>query len=165
MIRLTASLSALLLMTSLSVAGPAQDYADNCQDCHGAGRLGGVGPALIPETLGRMCGPDLDAVIRDGRKATQMPAFADILGADQIEALAAFLKEPLSDVPNWTEKDIAASQVINEDYQPVEKPVWQSDPMNITLVVETGDHHVSVLDGDTFETLDRFATPFAVHGG
>jgi hypothetical protein len=32
-------------------------------------------------------------------------------------------------------------------------------------VVETGDHHVSVLDGDTFEVLDRFATPFAVHGG
>jgi DNA-binding beta-propeller fold protein YncE len=31
--------------------------------------------------------------------------------------------------------------------------------------VETGDHHVSVLDGDTFEVLDRFATPFAVHGG
>ena len=165
MIRLTASLSALLLMTSLSVAGPAQDYADNCQDCHGAGRLGGVGPALIPETLGRMRGPDLDAVIRDGRKATQMPAFAEILGADQIETLAAFLKEPLSEVPDWTETDIAASQVINEDYQPVEKPVWQSDPMNITLVVETGDHHVSVLDGDTFETLDRFATPFAVHGG
>ena len=37
--------------------------------------------------------------------------------------------------------------------------------MNITLVVETGDHHVSVLDGDTFEVLDRFETPFAVHGG
>jgi DNA-binding beta-propeller fold protein YncE len=37
--------------------------------------------------------------------------------------------------------------------------------MNVTLVVETGDHHVSVLDGDTFEVLDRFQTPFAVHGG
>jgi len=33
------------------------------------------------------------------------------------------------------------------------------------VVVETGDHHVSVLDGDNFERLDRFATPFAVHGG
>ncbi len=32
-------------------------------------------------------------------------------------------------------------------------------------MVETGDHHVSVLDGDTFEVLDRFPTPFAVHGG
>ena len=49
MIRLTASLSALLLLTSLSVAGPAQDYADNCQDCHGVGRLGGDGIEPIGE--------------------------------------------------------------------------------------------------------------------
>ena len=32
-------------------------------------------------------------------------------------------------------------------------------------MVETGDHHISVLDGDSFAVLDRFATPFAVHGG
>ncbi|MHA7774640.1 cytochrome D1 domain-containing protein [Roseibium sp. M-1] len=165
MIRLTASLSTLLLATTLSFAGPAEDYAANCHECHGAGRLGGHGPALIPETLGRMRGPDLGAVIRNGRKATQMPGFADVLSADQIDALAAFLKEPLNEVPDWKEADIAESLVVNEDYEAAGKPLWSSDPMNITLVVETGDHHVSVLDGDTFETLDRFATPFAVHGG
>ena len=54
---------------------------------------------------------------------------------------------------------------MNPDYKAVDKPVWDADPMNITVVVETGDHHVSVLDGDTFEVLDRFPTPFAVHGG
>ena len=46
-----------------------------------------------------------------------------------------------------------------------EKRVFTADPMNITLVVETGDSHISVLDGDTFQVLDRFETPFAVHGG
>ena len=51
------------------------------------------------------------------------------------------------------------------DYKPANGPVFSGDPMNITLVVETGDHHVSVLDGDSFAVLDRFATPFAVHGG
>jgi WD40 repeat protein len=165
MIRLTASLSALLLATSLSFAGPVEDYAANCQDCHGAGRLGGLGPALIPETLGRMRGPDLGAVIENGRKATQMPGFGDVLDPDQIEALAAYLLKPLAEVPGWNKADISASLVVNEDYEAAGKPVWSADPMNITLVVETGDHHVSVLDGDTFETLDRFATPFAVHGG
>jgi len=35
------------------------------------------------------------------------------------------------------------------------------DPQNITLVVEAGDHYVSVLDGDTFDLLDRFPTPVA----
>lgn len=165
MIRFIASLSALLLLTGPSPAGPAQDYADNCQECHGAGRLGGLGPALIPETLGRMRGPDLTTVIRDGRKATQMPAFADVFSAEEIEQLADFLKQPLEEIPGWSSGDILASRQLNEEYEPVDSPVWSSDPMNITLVVETGDHHVSVLDGDTFETLDRFATPFAVHGG
>ena len=37
--------------------------------------------------------------------------------------------------------------------------------MNLFVVVETGDHHISVLDGDRFEVLDRFPTPIAVHGG
>ncbi len=51
------------------------------------------------------------------------------------------------------------------DVTPAAAPVYESDPLNLFLVVETGDHHVSVLDGDTFARLDRFATPFAVHGG
>ena len=37
--------------------------------------------------------------------------------------------------------------------------------MNLFVVVETGDHHISVLDGDRFEVIDRFPTPIAVHGG
>ncbi len=36
---------------------------------------------------------------------------------------------------------------------------------SLCVVVETGAHHVSVLDGDRFEVIDRFPTPFAVHGG
>lgn len=165
MTRLIVSLSAFLIAASSSLADPAQDYADNCQECHGISRLGGIGPALIPQTLGRMRGPNLISVIREGREATQMPAFSDLLDDTQIEDLAAFLKQPLDDVPPWGSEEIMASRELNPDYQPAEGPVWSSDPFNITLVVETGDHHVSVLDGDTFETLDRFATPFAVHGG
>ncbi len=165
MIRLIVSLSALALAISAPLADPVRDYTDNCQECHGAERLGGLGPALIPQTLGRMRGPNLVSVIRDGREATQMPAFGGDLSEQQINDLAAYLKQPLAEVPPWGEEQIMASRQLNADYEPAEKPVWPSDPMNITLVVETGDHHVSVLDGDTFDTLDRFATPFAVHGG
>ncbi|CTQ63343.1 nitrite reductase [Roseibium album] len=165
MIRLIVSLSALLIAVSTPLADPAQDYADNCQECHGSGRLGSIGPALIPQTLGRMRGPNLISVIRDGREATQMPAFGDLLSDKQIDALSAYLKQPLDDVPPWGTEEIMASRELNPEYRPADEPVWSSDPFNITLVVETGDHHVSVLDGDTFETLDRFPTPFAVHGG
>ncbi|WP_420412145.1 cytochrome D1 domain-containing protein [Roseibium sp.] len=165
MIRFIASLSAAVICASTALAEPAKVYQEACQDCHGANRLGGLGPALIPQTLKRMRGPKLEKVIRDGRVASQMPAFSDSLSDEEIKSLAEYIKTPLDEVPPWGEEQIEASRHLNEDYKPVEKPVWSSDPMNITLAVETGDHHVSVLDGDTFERLDRFPTPFAVHGG
>jgi Cytochrome D1 heme domain len=48
---------------------------------------------------------------------------------------------------------------------PAAAPVFDADPLNLFLVVETDDHHVSVLDGDAFEAIARFPTPYAVHGG
>ena len=37
--------------------------------------------------------------------------------------------------------------------------------MNLFVVVEGGDHHVSIVDGDRFEPIHRFASRFALHGG
>ncbi len=165
MIRFIASASAALFLVSSALADPADDYAEFCAECHGLGRLGAIGPALIPETLGRMRGPDLESVIANGRAATQMPAFRESLDDDRIAALAAFLGERLAEVPPWGEAEIAASREMRADYAAAAAPTFAADPLNLTLVVETGDHHVSVLDGDTFAVLDRFATPFAVHGG
>lgn len=165
LLSISASFLAATLVSGGASADPAADYAEYCSECHGAARLGAIGPALIPETLGRMRGPDLEVVIAQGRAATQMPAFADALDAVRIADLAAYLGEPLSEIPSWGEDEIAASRTLEADYVAAEAPIWDSDPMNITLAVETGDHHVSVLDGDTFEVLDRFPTPFAVHGG
>lgn len=51
---------------------------------------------------------------------------------------------------------------MDADYVAIDTPIWDADPMNITLVVESGDHHISVLDGDTFNRLARFATPTGV---
>lgn len=161
MIRRIVSISLLLAGTAL--ADPAADYAEHCAACHGEERLGGTGPALIPETLGRLKG--IEQVIAEGRVSTQMIGYADQLSPDAIAALSAYIQTPLDQRPDWTAEDIAASREMNPDYRPADRPVFDADPMNITLVVETGDHHVSVLDGDTFEVLDRFATPFAVHGG
>jgi len=155
----------LIFGAAPALSDPAADYAAHCADCHGAERLGAIGPALIPETLGRMRGPDLAAVIAQGRAATQMPGFGDTLDGDGIAALAAWLGEPLDQIPPWGEAEIAASLQTNPDHVAADAPQWEADPMNITLVVETGDHHVSVLDGDSFAVLDRFPTPFAVHGG
>jgi DNA-binding beta-propeller fold protein YncE/cytochrome c5 len=160
-------LASSLLLATVAQAEPdvTKLYHDNCAACHGEGRLGGSGPALIPQTLYRLRGAKLANVITKGRVATQMPGFETKLNPDELAALVAYVKTPLAKVPDWGPADITASHQMNAKYTPADKPVFSADPMNITLVVETGDHHVSVLDGDTFEVLDRFATPFAVHGG
>jgi DNA-binding beta-propeller fold protein YncE/cytochrome c553 len=157
----------LALLPGMGQAGPdgAALFAEHCAACHAENRLGGTGPALIPETLGRMFGPALEQVIAEGRPATQMVGFADQLSAPEITAIAAWLGTPLAETPVWTAEMANTSREMSDTYTPAAAPVFSGDPMNITLVVETGDHHVSVLDGDTFEVLDRFATPFAVHGG
>lgn len=165
MIRFIALFSALIVLAGPAAAGPEDIYAETCAECHGADRLGGTGPALIPETLKRMRGPNLEKVITGGRAATQMPSFSDQLSGAQITALATFLRQPLAKAPEWSTDQIADTLLLDPDYTPADAPVFDADPMNITLVVETGDHHVSVLDGDTFDVLDRFETPFAVHGG
>ena len=51
--------AAALALAPLAVAAdPAADYAEHCASCHAEDRLGGTGPALIPETLGRVRGID-----------------------------------------------------------------------------------------------------------
>ncbi|WP_204115865.1 nitrite reductase [Shimia biformata] len=154
-----------LLLAGVATADPKADYAEYCAECHGAERIGAIGPALTPTTLKRMRGASLTDVIRDGRPATQMPGFGAFLDAPAIDELAAFLKTEPDHIPEWREAAITASRTLDEDYVAADAPIWDADPMNITIVVETGDHHVSVLNGDTFEVLDRFETPFAVHGG
>ena len=158
-------LSLLLAAPSFAEPDGAAIYADLCASCHAETRLGGKGPALIPESLGRLKGDKLAAVIAEGRAMTQMPAFRDTLKPEDIAAVAAFIAAPLPDTPAWGEAEIAGSRSMTEGYTPAAAPVFSADPMNITLVVETGDSHISVLDGDTFDVLDRFETPFAVHGG
>lgn len=158
-------LSLLAAAPAMSEPDGAAIYGDLCASCHAETRLGGTGPALIPESLGRLKGDKLTAVIADGRAMTQMPAFRDTLSPEDIAAVAAFLSTPLAQTPRWGEPEILATLTPSDGYTPAAAPVFTADPMNVTLVVETGDSHISVLDGDTFDVLDRFETPFAVHGG
>ena len=155
----------------LSLAPPAAGqtaaaYAQHCANCHGADRLGGSGPALLPENLERLRRPEALKVISAGRTATQMPGFGDKLRADEIEALASHIYTPLAQAPQWGEREIRASRV--EHHKPgslPDKPAFKADPLNLFVVVEGGDHHVTILDGDRFEPLHRFASRYALHGG
>jgi len=158
---------ALSLLPSAAPAGQSDElYRQHCAACHGAGRLGGMGPALLPENLGRLTRSATQEIIANGRHATQMPAFSHKLSAAQIEALAQLVHTALEPNPEWTAAHIERSRVVTKDADALPpRPVFGADPLNLFVVVEAGDHHVTILDGDRFEPIARFASRYALHGG
>ena len=73
---------ALLLLAGAASGGAAQGaetaeaptlYRTHCAACHGADRLGGSGPALLPENLTRLKRPKAAKAIAKGLPASQMP--------------------------------------------------------------------------------------------
>ena len=160
---------ALGCAATLAAAEPQKLFQEHCAACHGADRLGGTGPALLPESLERLKKPEAIRTVREGRIATQMAAFADRLQPAEIEALVNWIYTPVSPKPNWTEADIKASRVVSAPPGSLPAkpaaPFFGVDMMNLFLVVETGDHHVTVLDGDRLEPIHRFPSRYALHGG
>ena len=160
------SLAVLLALAAPAAADAPALYAEYCAACHGADRLGAMGPALLPESLARLRPEAALGVIRDGRPATQMPAFAGTLTEAEITTLGELIRTPLATVPRWGSEEIAASRAVLVDPATLpDRPQWQADPLNLFVVVEAGDHHVTILDGDRFEPLARFPSRFALHGG
>ncbi len=156
----------LLAMAELAQAADAPAaYKQHCVACHGEARLGGIGPALIPENLGRLRKAEAEQVILNGRPATQMQGFASQLSAADVKALVDYVYTPIRPMPAWGEAEITASRIVLEPGKLPDKPVFTADPLNLFVVVETGDHHVSILDGDKLEPIHRFPSRFALHGG
>ncbi|MEW8564033.1 MAG: cytochrome D1 domain-containing protein [Candidatus Thiodiazotropha sp.] len=141
-------------------------YLKHCAECHGADRLGGQGPALLPENLHRLRSNKAHKTIAEGRPATQMPPFKERLSDSQIEALVNYIYTPLADIPQWGMPQISASRI--EHHKPgtlPDIPRFEADIENLFVVVELGDHHATLLNGDTFKPIHRFPTRFALHGG
>lgn len=150
-----------------SPAVPAADlYRQHCARCHSVDRLGSMGPALLPENLERLKKPEAIKTIGNGRAATQMPAFAATLKAEEIAALADWIYSPVTPAAKWSADDIRASRIQYVDAGKLPaKPQFKADPLNLFVVVEGGDHHVSIVDGDKLEVIHRFASRYALHGG
>ncbi|MCZ4280308.1 c-type cytochrome [Kiloniella laminariae] len=180
------SLTKFVLLTAVGIAGavashmvqaqepiPAGEvkegaalYATHCAACHNGDRFGGIGPALLPESIAKLRGEALTTVIAKGRPASQMPAFAGELNEEQIGQLSAYLRSEPAVQPVWGEDEIKATYTLLVDPMSLpNKPVFAGDPLNLFTVVEAGDHHVTILDGDKMEPLTRFESRFALHGG
>jgi WD40 repeat protein len=142
-------------------------FQQHCARCHGHDRLGLIGPPLIPQSFKRLKPKTAALVISEGRAATQMPAFKTQLSPIEINKLVTFIYTKPVLKPKWDITDITKSHHI---YVPNNHlidniPIFKADLQNLFLVVETGDHHVTLLDGDTFTPIFRFKTHNALHGG
>ena len=162
--------AAILLWTTGAVAAPMESteatYQRLCAQCHGSDRLGGVGPALIPETLGRVSPEEARQAILEGRPASQMPAFKEQIDAETAARLADFLFVLPAEKPGWGLGKIQATHRVLVDPATLPaRPLHNSDPLNLFVVVELGDHHATILDGDRMEPIHRFRTHNALHGG
>ncbi len=169
---LTLNLTGLLLLITLSSNVLAQQpdtdelYQKHCSACHGIDRLGVLGPALLPENLHRLRQKQAISVIAKGRPATQMLPFEKLLNPDQIQSLVDYIYTPLKQKPVWQAQQIQSSHIIHKRPEDLsDKPKFTADIDNLFIVVELGDHHASLLNGDTFEVIHRFPTRFALHGG
>lgn len=164
------AIPALLAASTLNAAPDTTsvetNYQTHCAACHGPTRTGAMGPALLPENLARLRKKQAVDVIRNGRAATQMPAFGDKLSSEDIQALADYVYSPPKETPSFTLADMKASHVV---YHPTgslpDKPKFEADLQNLFIVVELADHSATLLNGDTFEPITRFKTRFALHGG
>lgn len=168
--RVTVAIVSLLWVTTALADNndAAPLFTEHCASCHGVDRLGAIGPALLPENLGRLKKVEAIATVRDGRAATQMPGFGTKLEGAQIKALVDYVYQPLPAVPTWGLTEIRTSQLLHvkPGVKLADKPVFKvKDPLNLFIVVELGDHHATLLDGDRFVPIKRFPTRFALHGG
>lgn len=144
---------------------PATLYQAHCAVCHGSDRLGGSGPALLPGNLERLDKSAAVITITEGRIATQMPGFTGKLGADEVQALTDLIYTPLAKMPAWGVEEIRASRIQHVQSSSLgDKPVFKANPLNLLVVVELGDHHATILDGDKFEPITRFPTRYALQG-
>ncbi len=151
--------------SSLARADVEAVYQDSCAGCHGVDRLGASGPALIPDMLSGMRGSSVKEVILNGRFGTEMPAFAGRISPEDVEDLSSYLNAPLSGSLNWSSEQAEASRTMEQGQSLGNSPVWDADPFDITLIVDSGGNSISVLDGVSFEVLDRFETPPVLPGG
>lgn len=159
-------LSVSSVLYSSEISQTKRLYDRHCGSCHGKDRLGRMAPALLPGNLKRLKRKKALAIILQGSGTSQMPGFSQKLSPEQAQAITNLIYTPLKKSPVWGLGEISKTHVVHfSTSQLSKKPLFMADPLNLFIVVEQGDHHATILDGDKLEAIHRFKTRFALHGG
>jgi nitrite reductase (NO-forming) / hydroxylamine reductase len=143
----------------------SQTYFDRCAGCHGTLRNGATGPPLTPDVTGPKGTAGLAAIIFHGTPRG-MPDWGKqgVLTEEQAEELAVFLQMETPAPP-----EMALSQMLDtwDVIVPSEErpsaPEHDRDWQNFFAVTLRDAGQVAIIDGDTFEVVNKVDTGYAVH--
>jgi len=99
------TLSVLLIVLSLNHYAVAADKSDqelkhlvkhDCGSCHGMTLKGGLGPALLTESLIQKPDELLFITIKEGRPGTPMPPWKSLLSDNDIHSIVKLLRKGLN---------------------------------------------------------------------
>jgi rhodanese-related sulfurtransferase/cytochrome c553 len=128
-------------------------YARECSECHGASGEGGIGTALGNRAMLSMTTDTfLHHAIVNGRQDTEMPAFADKLVPEEVNAVTAFLR---SRATGWdVQKPVLRKPPAVEDY--VINPEGGPPEFNLKdgLYVMSSDLYRAIQDNRRMVILD-----------
>lgn len=147
--------------------GGEELYLKHCGSCHHPERYGTSAPPLFKETIGNKSDKELIETISKGLPATNMIGFENILKADEIEGIIAYIKKPI-EKPKWDKEDILKSKITPPHPTPLPQGERGLSPKidlaNFFMIVEGGTGNVHFMDGGTFNLLDKIKVG-AMHGG
>jgi len=152
-------------LTSDEFESSKQIFFDRCAGCHGVLRIGATGPALTPDVTQPKGTAALAAIIFNGT-LRGMPDWGKqgVLSQDEAELMAKYIQnEPPAPPEMSLEKMMSTwNLLIPPDQRPTE-PEHDRDWQNFFSVTLRDAGQVAIIDGDTYEVINKVDTGFAVH--
>ncbi|MGB5985720.1 MAG: cytochrome D1 domain-containing protein, partial [Desulfobacterales bacterium] len=140
-------------------------FFDRCAGCHGVLRKGATGPALTPDLTQEKGTVALSAIIFNGTPRG-MPDWGKqgVLTEEQAELMAKFVQNEPPQPPEMSlEQMLETWQVFVEPGDRPTEPEHERDWQDFFAVTLRDAGQVAIIDGDTYEVVNKVDTGYAVH--
>ncbi len=152
-------------LTEEEFAKAKKIYFDRCAGCHGVLRKGATGPSLEPENTRKKGTAALAAIIYAGTPRG-MPDWgkSGVLTKEETELMAKFIQHEPPAPPEMSMQQMKEFwKVIVPPEERPDKPQHNRNWQNFFSVTLRDAGQVAIIDGDTYEVVNKVDTGYAVH--